>query len=149
MCCILIEKNIIHLNKMTYMATPWHQNLSPGDHEIYNFGRPFLGHHYYIPSLSDLSLGVEKKIFKEIMYFHYMTYTATPYRKNPCPRNHERYNFCKHFLGHDHYILSLSDLCLGVKKKNFEELMYFHYLTSRPCPSTRTPAPESWKLQFL
>ena len=36
------------------------------------------GHHYYIPGLSDLCLGVDKKIFKEIMHFHYMTYMATP-----------------------------------------------------------------------
>ena len=35
-------------------------------HEIYNFGRPFLAHHYYILVLSDLCPGVEKKIFKEI-----------------------------------------------------------------------------------
>ena len=27
---------------MTYMATPLHKNPSPGGHEIYNFGRPFL-----------------------------------------------------------------------------------------------------------
>ena len=60
------------------MATPKHSNPSPRGHEIYNFGRPFLGHHYYILSLSDLSLGIEKKIFKEIMQFHYMTYMATP-----------------------------------------------------------------------
>ena len=33
------------------------------------FGRPFLGHHFYIRGLSDLCLGVEKKIFKEIMLF--------------------------------------------------------------------------------
>ena len=33
---------------MTYMATPLHKNPYPGGHEIYNFGRPFLGHHYYI-----------------------------------------------------------------------------------------------------
>ena len=52
----------------------------PGGHEIYNFGRPFLGHYYYIltGSLFDLCLGVEKKIFKEIMYFHNVTYMATP-----------------------------------------------------------------------
>ena len=55
---------------MTYMATPLHQNPSPGGDEINNFGRPFLGHHYYILSLSDLSLGVEKNIFKEIMHLH-------------------------------------------------------------------------------
>ena len=35
-----------------------------GGHEIYNFGRPFLGRHYFILSLSDLGLGVEKKMFK-------------------------------------------------------------------------------------
>ena len=43
-------------------------------HEIHNFGRPFLGYHYYILSLSDLCLGVEKKVYKQIMYFHYMSY---------------------------------------------------------------------------
>ena len=32
----------------------------------------------YILSLSDLCLGIKKKIFKEIMHFHYMTYKATP-----------------------------------------------------------------------
>ena len=63
---------------MTYMALPLHKNPCPRGHEIYNFDRPFLGHHYYILGLSDLCLGVEKKIFKEIMHFYYMTYMATP-----------------------------------------------------------------------
>ena len=58
---------------MTSTRTP-----TPGGHEIYNFGRPFLGHHYYILSLSDLCLGVDKNIFKEIMHFHNMIYMATP-----------------------------------------------------------------------
>ena len=31
---------------MTYMNTPQHKNPCQGGHEIYNFGRPFLGHHY-------------------------------------------------------------------------------------------------------
>ena len=52
------------------------QEPLPQVHEIYNFGRPFLGHHYYILGLSDLCLEVEE-IFKEIMQFHYMTYMAT------------------------------------------------------------------------
>ena len=47
-------------------------------HKINNIGRPLLGHHYYILDLSDLCLGVEKKNFKEIMHFQYMTYMATP-----------------------------------------------------------------------
>ena len=52
--------------------------VQTGGHEIYNFGRPFLGHQYYIHSLSDLCLGVEKKICKEIMPFDYKTYMAIP-----------------------------------------------------------------------
>ena len=43
-----------------YMAMPHHNNLCPRGQGIYNFGRPFLGHHYYIISFSDLYLGVEK-----------------------------------------------------------------------------------------
>ena len=44
---------------------PLHKNPCPGGHEIYKFGRPILGHHYYIPvlGLSDQCLGVEKKNF--------------------------------------------------------------------------------------
>ena len=60
------------------MATPLYKNPCPRGYEIYNFGRPFLGHYYYILGLSDLCLGVDKKIFKEIMHFHYTTYMATP-----------------------------------------------------------------------
>ena len=42
---------------------PFNKNPSPVGHEIYNFGRPFLGHHNDILSLSDLCQGVKKKIF--------------------------------------------------------------------------------------
>ena len=63
MWSILIEKKIhIHYNDL---------------YEIYNFVTPFLGHHYYTLSLFDLCLGEEKKIVKETMQFHYMTYMAT------------------------------------------------------------------------
>ena len=85
----------------------------PRGHEIYNFGRPFLGHHYYIISLSDLCLGAEKKIFKEIMHFHYMTYKATPSIRTPAPGVMKFTIFGRPFLGHHYYTLSLSDLCLG------------------------------------
>ena len=47
------------------MVTPHHKNPCPGVHEIYNFGRPFLGHHYYILGLSDLFLGEEKIYLKK------------------------------------------------------------------------------------
>ena len=36
------------------MVTPQHKNPYPGGHEIYKFGRPFLGHHYYLLSLYEL-----------------------------------------------------------------------------------------------
>ena len=55
---------------MTYMVMPSQKNPCPRGHEIYNFGRTFLGHlHYmYIFSLPDLCLRVEED-FKEI-YVH-------------------------------------------------------------------------------
>ena len=48
-------------------------------------------------SLSDLCLGVEMKILKEIIHFHYLTH------------------FGSLFLGHNYYVFSLSDLCLGIE----------------------------------
>ena len=60
----------MHFYYMTYMATPQLRNPCSKGHEIYNFGRPFLGHHYY-----NLRF-VWTTPFKEIMHFHYMTYMA-------------------------------------------------------------------------
>ena len=66
---------------------------------IYNFGRSFFGHYYYIlTSWSDLCLGVKKEIFKEIMHVHCMTCMVTPKQKNPCPGSDEIYNFDRLFL---------------------------------------------------
>ena len=48
---------------MTYMAMPYQKIPCPGGHEIYNFGRPFLGQRYYTIILSKLCPWVEKKIF--------------------------------------------------------------------------------------
>ena len=59
---------------MTYMVTPLHKNPRPRGQEINNFGRHFLGHYNYIFGLSELFLAEEKKIFKEIMHFHYVLY---------------------------------------------------------------------------
>ena len=56
----------MHFHCTTCMATPYHINPYPRGHEIYNLGRPFLGHHCYALSECELYLGVEKKIFKEI-----------------------------------------------------------------------------------
>ena len=48
------------------MATPYYHNPCTERHEIYNFGRPFLGHHYYALSLPESCLRVDMKIFEEI-----------------------------------------------------------------------------------
>ena len=66
----MIFIGIMYFHYMTYMATPWRKNLCPVGHEIDNFDRPFLGHHYDILSLSDLCLEVEKKIIIEIIHFY-------------------------------------------------------------------------------
>ena len=55
---------------MTYMAIPWHKN--PWPRVIKLTIQVDLGHHYLKLSLSELCLEVEKKIFKEIMHFHYI-----------------------------------------------------------------------------
>ena len=58
-----IFKEIIHFYYMTYMSTPLHKNLCPGAHGIHNFGILFLGFHYFILSLSDLCLELERFFF--------------------------------------------------------------------------------------
>ena len=73
----MIFKQIMQFHYMTYMAMPQHKIPCPEVHEIYNFGSSFLGHYDHILSLSDLCLGEEKTIFKEIMHFHYLTYGHT------------------------------------------------------------------------
>ena len=62
------------------MVTPLHKNPCPGGHEIYKFGRPFLGHHYYILVFSDQCLEVEKKIFKKYSNFTLFTPNLPPFK---------------------------------------------------------------------
>ena len=40
-----------------------------------------------------------------------MTLIATPLHKNPCPRGHKICNFCRSFLDHHFYTLSLYEPC--------------------------------------
>ena len=87
-------------------------------YEIYNFGRPFLGHHYFKLNLSEP--------WRRNIAFSLYGHTLVQER---CHRGHEIYNFGRHFLGH-HYcipVLTLSDLCLGAEKMIFKEIMHFHY----------------------
>ena len=70
-----------------------------------------------------------------------MNYMTKTYYKNPCPRGRKIDNFSWPFLGHDNYILALSDLYLGVEKKSFREKMqislyelYGHAPAQKPLP---------------
>ena len=69
---------------MTYLATPLHKNPCPGGYIIYNFGGPFLGHHYYNLSFSDLCLGVEKKEFHRNNIFS--LYNLYGHTQEPIPQ---------------------------------------------------------------
>ena len=142
------RKEIMHFHYITYMATPQHKNTCPGGHEIYNFGRHFLGHHNYKLTLSILCLGEERKILKEIMHFHDITYMAKPQHKKPWPGGHEIYDFRRPFLCHHNYILTLSVLCLGVEKKIFKEIMHFHFMTYSHTPAKELLPQGYWNLQF-
>ena len=93
--------------------------------------------------LSDLCLGVEKKIFKEIMQIHYMINMATFLHKNPCPGGNEIYNFCRPFLGHHYYIHVLQMI-------NAWELRRFLKKHSNFTPKITSPLDRgSWNLQSL
>ena len=107
---------------MTYMATPQRKNPCPRRHEIYNLGRNFLCHHYYILRFLIYASEERRRCLKGIMHFHYMTSIATPERKNPCPGGHEIYNLDRPFLGHHYYKLFLSDLYSEVEKNIFKEI---------------------------
>lgn len=48
---------------------PYHKNTCCRGHEIKIFGKPFLGHHYYKLSYSDLWSGAEKKTLKKFINF--------------------------------------------------------------------------------
>ena len=64
-----IFKGIMHFHYMTYGHALAKEPCTLG-HEIYNFGGPFCGHHYYILGLSEQCLGVEKKILTEIHQYY-------------------------------------------------------------------------------
>ena len=55
---------------ITYMFTPF-RNTCPGNHGIYNVGRPLLSHHFYLYILSKFYLceGVKKKKYINFTLF--------------------------------------------------------------------------------
>ena len=64
-----ILKRIMHFRYMTYMTTSQQKNLCPGGYKINKISRSFIRYCYYIFSLTDLHLRVEK-ILKEAHQFY-------------------------------------------------------------------------------
>ena len=52
-----------------------------------------------------------------------------------------KFSFSRPFLGQCYYILSLSDLCMEVKKKIFKEIMQFQYMIYMAMPYHKNPCP--------
>ena len=71
-------KEIIHVHCMTYMGIPKHKNPSPGSHELYNFGRPFIGHYYILFSLSDPCPKVKKLFLRNTSILHFLSEILPP-----------------------------------------------------------------------
>ena len=78
-----------------------------------------------------LCLGVEQKIFIEIIHFHYMIYMAMPQHKNPCPGGHEIYNFGGPFLGH--HLICLNHAPVQ-RRRSFRKYINFTLFTLKLPP---------------
>ena len=60
-------------------------------------------------------------------------------------RGHEINSTSKSFFAHHSLLLNLSDICSGMVQKS----CIFNIWFTRPCPSTRTPAPQVIKFTIL
>ena len=115
MCFTLIRhSNYIYFNPL------------PGGYEIYNFGRPFLGNHCYIFSLSDLCS--RNRDFKGNNAFSlYDSMKPCSSTRTPAP------GVMKFTILVDPsmvimtiHVFSLFDLCLGVEKNILKEIFKFY-----------------------
>ena len=96
-------KEIMHIHFMTYMATPWHKTPSPvGMTSIIKVYPSLVIITLYLVCLV---LVVEKKIVKEIIHFHYITYMAASKHMNHCPRGHWICNWNRIFISNHYNIL--------------------------------------------
>ena len=86
---LIIQREIIHCLFQNY-AFSLYNHIWP--HPITATPAPgvmkdtILAHQYYIFSLSASCTGVKKKIFKEIMHFHYMTIYDHTQSQEPLPQ---------------------------------------------------------------
>ena len=57
-----------------------------------------------------------KKIFKDLMHFHYMAILASSYGFNPLPKDHEFHNLDRGFHDHQKHAFRFTDTCMVVEK---------------------------------
>ena len=77
----------MHYPYIANIATPWQESPCSEGYEIHNFGKPFLGHHYY--SFNFLIFAQEEKrffLYKKYI-FYYLTNMATSLHKKLCLRS--------------------------------------------------------------
>ena len=68
----------MHFHYMNYLAMPWHKNHFPGVMKFTVLVDPS-SDIITIPSVCLICAWEKRRrFFKEIMYFHYITYMATP-----------------------------------------------------------------------
>ena len=116
-------------------------------HEIYNFGKTFLVHHYYALCLSESCHRAEREDFlRNDVFTLYDLYGHAP-AQEPAPDVIIFFNFSSPFLGHHHYILSLLEPCPRVEKGIFKQkYMYINFtLLTSELPSFETGHPEIYK----
>ena len=99
----------------TIWPCPSTRTSAPGT-KNYKFGRPFLGYRLYTFSLSDLCLGVEKKILNEIMHFHLVIITiylvCRNLWENIFKEIHKFYPFYPKIISNERGVMKFTCLCL-------------------------------------
>ena len=113
---------------MSCLVMPQHKNPCLLGHQIYNFDGPFLGHYYYILSLSFCAWEQRKRFLN--LYF----------------RGNETKRFGKPFFGDYNFALSLSLSFPRVQKMILIEILQIHYMTYMATPQNKNPNPEGHKL---
>lgn len=64
-------------------------------------------------------MGVEKKIFKDLIISYYMVIFAPPWGLNPCPRDHEFHNIDERLCRLQNHAFRFSQIGMGVEKTIF------------------------------
>ena len=97
------------------MTTPLHKNSCPEGHEIFKFGRLFLGYHYYALNLYAPCSDVERKIFlMNTSNLHFLPHNYPP--PTPWGEDHEIYIFLSSYPTHATHIIKIGPVVLERKK---------------------------------